>query len=98
MEGVWDQQQSISKWTAADGLAHEYVRNTMDGVIVSNTDTACTVAGVMPQVTTILRDSTGGGWWDQREVRALAARRPTPQRIIRRAAGKPLSADIRLCA
>lgn len=69
-DGVTDRLQRIDKVTNGDGSKTETVANRVGadwatGILTSRTVTTTSADG---KVITIERDSTGGGWFDQREV------------------------------
>ncbi|MCG7522233.1 DUF4214 domain-containing protein [Ruegeria sp. Ofav3-42] len=74
-DGVVDRLQTIVTVTNPDGSRSETVTNkagsdAASAVLVSATKTTTSADG---QIVTIERDSTGGGWYDQTEVRTTHA-------------------------
>ncbi|MEM9128812.1 MAG: hypothetical protein AAGA97_03710, partial [Pseudomonadota bacterium] len=74
-DGVVDQVQTILTVSNADGSKSETISNTLGadlatGILISETKTTTSADGT---TTTIERDSTGGGWYDQTEVRTTHA-------------------------
>ncbi|WP_299082834.1 DUF4214 domain-containing protein [uncultured Ruegeria sp.] len=70
-DGVVDRMQTIETVTNSDGSKSETVTNKVGsdfttGILVSETRTTTSADG---HTVTIERDSTGGGWYDQVEVR-----------------------------
>jgi Ca2+-binding RTX toxin-like protein len=73
-DGVVDRLQTIETVTAVDGSTVKTVTNSMGAVaataiLLNQTVTSTSADG---SVMTIERDSTGGGWFDQTEVRTTA--------------------------
>ena len=73
-DGVVDRLQTIDTVTAVDGSTVKTVTNSMGAVaataiLLNQTVTSTSADG---SVMTIERDSTGGGWFDQTEVRTTA--------------------------
>ncbi|WP_299893220.1 DUF4214 domain-containing protein [uncultured Ruegeria sp.] len=74
-DGVVDRMQTIDTVTNPDGSKSETVTNKAGsdfttGILVSETKTTTSADG---NTVTIERDSTGGGWYDQVEVRTTHA-------------------------
>ena len=69
-DGVWDQVQTIATATVS-GVKTETLTNRNGGNVLLDAKT--TVTSADGKTITISRDSTGGGWFDQREVRVTNA-------------------------
>ena len=69
-DGVWDKVQAIAT-TTVSGVKTETLTNRNGGNVLLDAKT--TVTSADGKTITISRDSTGGGWFDQREVRVTNA-------------------------
>jgi Ca2+-binding RTX toxin-like protein len=74
-DGVTDRIQTITKVTNGDGSRTETVINKMgaDAATAVLDDRTVTVTSADNKVVTINRDTNGGGWFDEREVRTTQA-------------------------